>query len=290
MFEQLPPHDIQAEVAVIASLMVDSEAMLRVAQIVSADDFFREVHAWTFMACAALWERNEPINQVTVAHELDRAGHLEEAGGLSFLSELILNLATPVGVEYYAAIVKRDATYRRMISAALSIAQVAYAAESDVEGAIARAEALIYGLRTVETEQAFTHLQKFLDPLMEPPPAKTPGHTRASATGHLRTGISDLDQLLTGLGPEELIVIAARTGAGKTSLMLNMTRHAAVGQNANVAIFSLEMGGGAAGAAAPRCRGSSAAGQAAAGPAGRGGREPAHARSRQAQRGLGLHR
>ena len=84
----------------------------------AAADFFREVNAWTFEACRALWDRHESINQVTVAHELDRRGRLEDVGGLTYLSELILNLPTPVGVEHFAGIVKRDATYRQMIDVA----------------------------------------------------------------------------------------------------------------------------------------------------------------------------
>ena len=133
MFEQLPPHDIQAEESVIASLMVDSEAVLKVGNLHAAD-FFREANAWTFDACVSLFNRSETINQVTVAHELDRRGRLEDVGGLSFLSELILNLPTPVGVEHYAGIVKRDSTYRQMISAAMSIAQIAYQGDADLDG------------------------------------------------------------------------------------------------------------------------------------------------------------
>src|SRR6188508_3295316 len=98
MFEQLPPHDIQAEESVVASLLVAPEAMEKVAGIIKPGDFFREVNAWTYEACFALWQRSESINQVTVAHELDRQNRLEDVGGLTYLSELILNLPTPIGV------------------------------------------------------------------------------------------------------------------------------------------------------------------------------------------------
>src|SRR5688572_32613001 len=126
MFEQLPPHDIQAEESVVASVMVDPEAMDKVAGILQARDFFREINAWTYEACRALWDRQQSINQVTVAHELERRGRLEDVGGLSFLSDLVLNLPTPIGVEHFAGIVKRDATYRSMISVSMNIAQIAY--------------------------------------------------------------------------------------------------------------------------------------------------------------------
>ena len=239
MFEQLPPHDIQAEESVVASLLVDSEAVLKVGSMLRPSDFFREANGWAFEACINLWERNQSINQVTVAHELDRQNRLEEIGGLGFLSELILNLPTPVGVEHYAAIVKRDATYRQMISTAMTIAQIAYQGDSDLEQSLAKAETLVYNLRAGERVGDFVHIGKYLDIYLDPPDANdfTP------YGGHVRTGLSDLDQLLGGLNPSDLIIVAARTGIGKTALMLNFARNAAVGQRAKVAIFSLEMAG-----------------------------------------------
>lgn len=239
MFERLPPHDIQAEEAVVASILVDSEAIYKVAPILHPRDFFRESHGWTFEACLALWERNEAINQVTAAHELDRRGHLEAIGGLSFLSQLITDLPTPVGVEDFAQIVKRDATYRQMVSVASSIAQVAYEGGADLESALNRAEQLVYSLRSGERLRDFVHIREFLDPYLDPPDADT----SMPYGGNVRTGLSELDAYLAGLNPSDLIIVAARTGVGKTSLMLNFARNAAVGQHAKVAVFSLEMAG-----------------------------------------------
>jgi replicative DNA helicase len=239
MFEQLPPHDIQAEESVVASVMVDPEAMDKVAGILQARDFFREINAWTYEACYALWDRQESINQVTVAHELDRRGRLEDVGGHTYLSELILNLPTPIGVEHFAGIVKRDATYRQMIGAAMNIAQVAYQGGPELDGALAKAESLIYALRSGEQSRDFVHISKYLDTFLEAPDADT----ITPYQGHVRTGLSDLDHLLGGLNPSDLLIVAARTGVGKTALMLNFARNAAVGSHAKVAIFSLEMAG-----------------------------------------------
>ncbi len=225
MFEQLPPHDIQAEESVVASLMVDDEAINKVAPILRPNDFFREANGWTYDACLALWERNESINQVTVAHELDRRGRLEEVGGLTFLSELVLNLPTPVGVEHYAGIVKRDATYRQMIGVATSIAQMAYQGGPDLETALSRAESMVYNIRSGERRSDFTHIREFLDPFLDPADA----NMTAPFGGHVRTGLSDLDLLLGGLNPSDLVIVAARTGVGKTALMLNFARNAAIG-------------------------------------------------------------
>jgi replicative DNA helicase len=239
MFERLPPHDIQAEEAVVASLIVDSEAIFKVAAVLQPGDFFREANGWTYEACLALWERNEAINQITVAHELDRRGRLEDVGGLSFLSRIITDLPTPIGVEYFAQIVKRDSTYRQMVGVAGAIAQIAYEGGADLDGALSKAEALVYALRSGERLRDFVHIRDFLAPYLEPADAEevTP------FGGNVRTGLSDLDLLLGGLNPSDLIIVAARTGVGKTSLMLNFARNAAVAQHAKVAIFSLEMAG-----------------------------------------------
>ena len=239
MFEQLPPHDIQAEESVVASIMVDDEAINKVAPILEARDFFRETTAWTYDACRALWERNESINQITVAHELDRRGRLEDVGGLSFLSDLVLNLPTPVGVEHYAGIVKRDATYRKMISVAMNIAQVAYQGGPELDEALHKAEQLVYGLRSDGKSSDFVHIREYLDPYLDPP-----DHDEFSPYGgHVLTGLSDLDKLLGGLNPSDLFIVAARTGVGKTALMLNFARNAAIASHAKVAVFSLEMAG-----------------------------------------------
>src|SRR5712692_10129889 len=124
VLDRLPPHDIEAEEAVVASLLVDSEAITKVASILRSDDFFREKNGWIFDACLALWDRHEAINQITVSHELARREKLEEAGGYAYFSQLIADLPTTVGVDDYARIVARDAVYRRLIRAAGQIAQM----------------------------------------------------------------------------------------------------------------------------------------------------------------------
>ncbi len=239
MFEQLPPHDIQAEESVIASVMVDGEAMDKVAPILQPQDFFRETNAWTFEACRALWERRDSINQVTVAHELERRGRLEDVGGLTYLSDLITNLPTPIGAENFARLVKRDATYRSMIGVASTIMQLGYQAGPDLDTAVSKAESMIFNLRSGEAARDFVHIKDFLDPFLDPADA----NTSLPFNGHVRTGFSQLDLMLGGMNPTDLIIVAARTGVGKTALMLNIARNAAVGQNAKVAIFSLEMAG-----------------------------------------------
>ena len=236
--ERLPPHDIEAEEAVIASLLVDSEAIYKVAAILQPDDFFREKNAWAYEACFTLWERNETINEVTVGHELARRDRLEQIGGLAYLSRLVTELPTPIGVEHYAGIVKRDAVYRRLIEAASRITQMAYSGGPDLDGTLARAESLLLSLSSGKRLSDFVHIRDVLDGFWEGPGLEA---FKGGLQGSVRTGFMDLDTLLGGLKRADLIVLAARPSLGKTSLALNIARNAAVGQNAKVAIFSLEM-------------------------------------------------
>ena len=239
--EKLPPHDIDAEEAVVASLLVDPEAIYRVAPVVKPEDFFREKNAWAYEACLALWDRNEAINQVTVAHELARRGRLEEVGGAAYLSRLVTELPTPIGVEHYASIVRRDAVYRRLISAAAQITQIAYQGGPDLDAVLGRAEAMVLSLRSGERLKDFVHIRQVLERYWEESLGAEARGEPVALTTNIRTGFAELDTVLGGLKRSDLIVLAARPSLGKTSLALNIARNAAVGQGARVAIFSLEM-------------------------------------------------
>jgi len=238
--EKLPPFDVEAEEAVIASILVDEEAIARVEGIVQAEDFYRDQNRWAFDACLALWARNEAINQVTLAHELSRRDKLDEAGGLPFLARIVSELATPVGVEHYAGIVKRDATYRAMITVGSQIVQLAYQGGPDLEGAIMRAENLTMQLRQSQRMSDLVPLRELLDAFWETPGIDAPF---AGTIGSVRSGFMDLDTLLGGFHRSDLVVVAARPSVGKSSLLVNFARNAAVAQNARVAIFTIEMAG-----------------------------------------------
>lgn len=236
----MPPFDTEAEEACIASMLVDEEAVGRIEGIVQPEDFYRDQNRWAYEACLALWERNEAINQVTLAHELSRRGKLDDVGGIPYISRIVAELATPIGVEHYARIVKRDATYRAMITAGSQIVQVAYQGGPDLEGAITRAENLVMQLRHSQRMSDLVPLRQLLDEFWD-----TPGiDSRIVGTiGAIRSGFMDLDTLLGGFHRSDLIICAARPSVGKSALLLNFARNAAVGQNARVAIFTIEMSG-----------------------------------------------
>ncbi|HEX5478173.1 MAG TPA: replicative DNA helicase [Dehalococcoidia bacterium] len=236
--DKAPPFDIEAEEAVIASVLVDADAVGRVEGLVQPEDFYRDQNRWAFDACLALWSRNEPINQVTLAHELARREKLDDVGGLPYLARITAELATPVGVEYYARIVRRDATYRAMITAGSQIVQTAYRGGPDLDGAIAVAENLVMGLRESQRLGDLIPLRTLLDEYWEKPGIDS---VLVGSIGAIRSGFMDLDALMGGFQRSDLIVVAARPGVGKSAMMLNFARNAAVSQNARVAFFTIEM-------------------------------------------------
>ena len=237
VLEKAPPNSPEAEATVIASLLVDAEAMSRVAAFLQPADFFLDRHSLLYDAALALYDRHEAINQVTLAHELMRRGRLEEAGGQAYLSELVADLPTTVGVEYSGRIVERDAVYRRMIEAAGGISRIAYDGGPNLQDGLGRAEALLQALRRGERLRDFVSLRDLLESFLGPPSSEEEGRLAEAA----RTGYADLDKLLIGLKRSDLVVMAARPSVGKSALALSMARNLAIAQGGTVGFFSLEM-------------------------------------------------
>src|ERR1700675_4638807 len=172
--ERLPPFDVDAEEAVIASLMVDEDAIYKIQSVVRPEDFYREQNRWVYEACLSLWERNEAISQVTVAHELTRRGVLEDAGGPGFLSRVVGELPTSVGAEHYARLVQRDGIYRGLIGATRQIAEMAYEGGPRLEAVLSRAEELILALRSGDKLRDFFHIRQLLEQYLETPGIDAP--------------------------------------------------------------------------------------------------------------------
>ena len=236
--ERIPPHDEEAEEAVLGSILVEGEAILRVAPFLKSDDFYRERNRWTYDACLAIFQRGEAINQVTVSHELGGQARLEPAGGPSFLSYLVASVPTSVHAEHYAHIVSRTATMRNLIRAATDIAALGYEQDADVDATLGQAENLLFRIRSHQGTRDFVQLREVLDQYMEDSAAiQTPLERGA---GPVPTGFSDLDQLLGGLQRADLIILAARPSIGKSTLALDIARNAS-GHGSVVGLFSLEM-------------------------------------------------
>lgn len=236
--EKLAPHDIEAEGAVIGSLLIDPEAILKVASFLNAEDFFSEINQVIYQACLSLYQRNEVINQITVAHELMHQNRLEQVGGAAYLSHLISIVPTSLHIEHYAQIVSNMAVMRNLIAAAEQIAAIGYEAGPDTEASLNKAEDILFQVRTKQGSRDFVSIREALGQYFE---ETGPTITRERELPHILTGFTALDDFLGGLQRADLIVLAARPSLGKTSLALNIARNAAINHNACIALFSLEM-------------------------------------------------
>ena len=236
--EKLPPHDIEAEEAVIGSLIVDPDAIFKIATFLVPEDFFDETNQVIYQACLSVHQRNEVVNQITVAHELMRQNRLEQIGGAAYLSHLLSITPTPLYVEHYARIVSNAAAMRRLITAAGQIAAIGYAAGADVESTLNKAIDILFqvGSKGAPTNLILVRdiLSKYFEEVGQP-------SLEEKQIPHILTGFAGLDGLLGGLQRSDLVILAARPAVGKTSLALNIARNAAIEQKACVALFSLEM-------------------------------------------------
>ena len=237
--DRLLPHDPDAEEAVIGSILVDPESITKVTHFLKAVDFYIGRNRWCYEACLALFERDEAINQVSVAHELHGLGRLEDAGGAPYLAHAVESTPTSVHLEHYGHIVQRTSVMRQLITAARNIADIGYDGGSDVENALDRAEEMLFRVRTGRGTRDFRHLREVLDVYMEDTAALDTDQGRNLAP--IPTGFTQLDELLgNGLQRSDMVVVAARPSLGKSTLAFNIARYAAE-QDARVGVFSLEM-------------------------------------------------
>ena len=237
--EQLPPHDVEAEEAVIGSLLIDEEGITVVSSFLKPRDFFVEKNRWCYEACLSLFDRGEAVNQVTVAHELSLQGHLEEVGGHAYLSHLVSVVPTSVHLKYYGHIVQRTSIMRRLILAASNIADIGYEGAADVDAALSKAEEILFRVRSGPGDRDFLHIRDVLDKYMEDSATIQAGPL-GQGIAFIPTGFVDLDKLLGGLQRSDLIILAGRPGLGKSTLAMNIAQFATT-HGAVVGTFNLEM-------------------------------------------------
>jgi replicative DNA helicase len=238
--EKLPPRDLDAEEAVIGSLLIDGQSIFRIASALQSADFYHEQCQLLYAACISLYQRNEAIDQITVAQELDRQGKLVTCGGPGYLSHLIAMVPTSLDIEHYGDIVSRLALSRRLIQAAEQIGAIGYEASPDTDASLNRAEDVLFRLRHGQSPRDLVPIRQVLDAYFEHTPA-APDGAPAPRIHRITTGFEGLDEFLGRMGRSDLIIVAGRPSMGKTSLALNMAQNAALRQGACVAIFSLEM-------------------------------------------------
>lgn len=236
--EQLLPHDIEAEEAVIGSLLIDSDSFLQVSHLIKPEDFYREKNRLCFAATTDLFQRSEAIDQVTLARELQRTGQLENVGGMAYLSHLVSVTPTSTHAEYYAQLVSRTSVMRRLINAGGRISALGYADTADVETTLRQAEDVLFKVRDNQPERGFVSLRQIYDQFLEDRAALA--DPALDDTAPVMTGYNDLDQLLGGMQRSDMLILGARPGLGKSALAVNVSISAARNA-ATVGIFSLEM-------------------------------------------------
>ncbi len=236
--EKLLPHDIEAEEAVVGSLLIDGDCFLRISSLIKPQDFYRERNQVCFTAASALFERNEVIDQVTLARELDRINQLDAVGGMAYLSHLVSVTPTSAHSEHYAHLVARTSTMRTLIDAASRISAMGYEDTADVDVTLGQAEDILFSVRSGQVERGFIPLRQIYDQYLED--RATIVDPGVDGGPPLVTGYNDIDELLGGLQRSDLIILGARPAMGKSSLMLNVSLSAAQ-SGATVGVFSLEM-------------------------------------------------
>jgi replicative DNA helicase len=236
--ERQPPANAEAEEAVLGALLIDPDAILRIATFLQPDDFYVPRHRMVFEAVLHLHERREPADLVTLTDELERRGQLSAVGGAPYLTGLINATPTSIHAEYYARIVERTAVLRRLIGAATEIAKLAYKDTENVEAVVDQAESIIFGVSEKRVARDLVPIRQVLDQYYDR--IEYLMQHQGEIIG-IPTGLSDLDKLLGGLQRSDLIIVAGRPGMGKTSLALSMALQAARRWHKRIAIFSLEM-------------------------------------------------
>jgi replicative DNA helicase len=235
---QIVPHSREAEEAVLGAVLINPEAYYEVASFLRADDFYIHRHRWIWETFTRLHERRIPIDLLTVTEELDQLGQLEETGGAAYLTSLIGNVPTSLHAEAYGRIVESNAIRRRMLSAANEIAKLAYQQEASVETVMDEAERAVFGVSERRTTRDLRSIQEVLSEYYDRIDQLS---SRSEEMYGVPTGFTDLDRLLGGMQPSDLLIVAGRPGTGKTAFMLSAAKNAAQKNKKHVAIFSLEM-------------------------------------------------
>lgn len=236
---RVPPQDIDAEKAMLGSIMVRASALHEIVDIVDGMSLYAEKHRLIFDAMLDLFRKNEPVDLVSVSSQLKSKKQLESVGGSAYLSELVALVPTSTNAQYYAAQVAKKSTLRRLITAGDTIVDLGFNEANDIEFAIDEAEKAIFEVsETTKHSNSFIGIKHILPETME---RTVHLHETRDQLRGVPTGFHELDSKLSGLQKADLIILAARPSMGKTSLALDIARQAALQHNIPVGIFSLEM-------------------------------------------------
>jgi replicative DNA helicase len=238
LLNKVPPHDLDAEEAVLSALLIDNDNLYDVIEILKPEDFYKKAHQKIYSSILELFSRDEPADLVTVASRLNEKDELEESGGAALLASIADSAPMAVNGVHYANIIKGKASLRALISSASSIIDRALKDHGDVEDIIDFAENQVFQIAESKGGKSFSSLGQLIDMNIDTL------EERQGSTGGLSglsTGYARLDSLTSGLQKSDLIILAARPSMGKTAFALNIARNVAVEERVPVAVFSLEM-------------------------------------------------
>src|SRR5213595_2708897 len=236
--ERTLPHNLEAERSVLGAILLHNDAFNLAAEVIDAQDFFRDAHRRIFDKMVKLVERGDAIDLVTLKEELGRSGQLEEVGGPAYITALVDGVPRSMNVEHYARIIKEKATLRNLIFASNKILATAYDAEDDANVILDRAEHAIFAIADDKVRDGFVSLRDLAETSLD---TIEKLHSRKELITGVPTGFTDLDEMTSGLQPSDLIIVAARPSMGKTSLVLNIAQHVGTRTDMTVGLFSLEM-------------------------------------------------
>lgn len=235
---KVPPHSEEAEASVIGSILIDQDAIVAVAEFLRPEHFYFEANSLIFKAILDLYEERSPIDLVTLTDKLKKNKSLTKIGGSAYLAELVSRVPTSANVEKYGIIVKDLWVKRQLIKAAAKISEISFDEGTEASEALDKAETEIFSLSQKHLRQSFTPIKEALEESFD---RLDELHKRAGGLRGIPTGFKDLDNILAGLQPSNMIVLAARPGIGKTAFGLNIARSVAVDYKIPVGIFSVEM-------------------------------------------------
>ena len=235
---KVPPHDLEAEQAIIGSMLTDRDAFISAIEILKEEDFYREDNKAIYTAILNLYNRAEPIDIITVKSELESMGKFEQVGGLEYLAELPEKVPTTANAMKYIKIVEEKSTLRRLIKTANEIIELGYSPTEDVEDIMEGAEKKIFNIMQEKNQKGYAPIK---DVLVESFTKLEELYNRKQHITGVPSGFTELDYRTAGFHGSELILIAARPAMGKTAFALNIATNAAVKANVPVAVFSLEM-------------------------------------------------
>ncbi|MBI2024059.1 replicative DNA helicase [Candidatus Giovannonibacteria bacterium] len=235
---RIPPQNIEAEVSTLGALLIDGNSIYKVMDIVRPEDFYRPQHQLIFKTIMELFDKREPIDVLSVSSRLREKNSLEQAGGVAYLTDLVNSVATASNVRYYSELVRKKRVLRDLIQVSGELTDLGYRESEDTDALLDEAEKKIFSLSQRSLHQKFTPLGQSLEAAWD---RIDKLHKNKSELRGVPTGFKDLDNVLAGLQQSDLIILAARPSFGKTSLALDIARHASIHKNIPVGIFSLEM-------------------------------------------------